>query len=79
MLVYHNENLISSGYTDSDFHLDRGSKRSILDVFTLDNGVIGLRSIKQFCIANSTMEAEYVTAYEAAEKAIWLKKFLADL
>src|SRR5215813_11382089 len=37
------------------------------------------RSIKQSCIADSTMEAEYVAACEAAKEAVWLRKFLGDL
>ncbi|KAA0026154.1 gag/pol protein [Cucumis melo var. makuwa] len=36
-------------------------------------------SIKQGCIADSTMEAEYVAACEAAKEAVWLRKFLHDL
>ena len=36
-------------------------------------------SVKQSCIADSTMEAEYVAACEAAKEAIWLRKFLTDL
>ena len=31
------------------------------------------------CIADSTMEAEYVAACEAANEAVWLKKFLSNL
>ena len=42
-------------------------------------GAITWRSVKQSCIADSTMEAEYVAACEAAKEAIWLKKFLSDL
>ena len=37
------------------------------------------RSVKQSCIADSTMEAEYVAACEVAKEAVWLKKFLYDL
>ena len=48
-------------------------------MFTLGGGAIGWRSVKQSCIANSTMEAEYVTVYEVAKEAMWLKKFLFDL
>ena len=48
-------------------------------MFTLGGGAIGWRSVKQSCIANSTMEAEYVAAYEAAKEAVWLKKFLSNL
>ena len=35
--------------------------------------------MKQNCIADSTIEAEYVVALEAVKEAIWLKKFLIDL
>ncbi|TYJ95578.1 gag/pol protein [Cucumis melo var. makuwa] len=48
-------------------------------VSTLNRGVIVWRSIKQSCIADSTMEAEYVAVCEAAKEAVWLKKFLTDL
>ena len=33
----------------------------------------------QSCIADSTMEAEYVAASEAAKKEVWLRNFLLDL
>ncbi|KAA0067161.1 gag/pol protein [Cucumis melo var. makuwa] len=36
-------------------------------------------SIKQGCIADSTIEAEYVAACEATKEAVWLRKFLHDL
>ena len=48
-------------------------------IFTLGNGAIIWRSIKQSCIADSTMEAEYVAAYEAAKEAVWLREFLKEL
>ena len=37
------------------------------------------KSVKQKCIADSTMEAEYVVASEAAKEVVWLKNFLMDL
>ena len=37
------------------------------------------RSMKQSSIADSTMEAEYIAASEAAKEAVWLKNFLLDL
>ncbi|KAA0051845.1 gag/pol protein [Cucumis melo var. makuwa] len=67
-------------YTDSDFQTDRDSRKSTSgSVFTLNGGAVVWRSIKQGCIADSTMEAEYVAACEAAKEAVWLRKFLIDL
>ena len=37
------------------------------------------RCIKKKCIADSTTEAEYIIACEAAKEAVWLKKFLKEL
>ena len=48
-------------------------------MFTLGGGAISWRSAKQSCIADSTMEAEYVVASEAAEEAVWLRNFLLDV
>ncbi|KAI9153855.1 hypothetical protein LWI28_017540 [Acer negundo] len=48
-------------------------------VFTIGGGAVIWRSIKQSCIADSTMEAEYVAACEAAKEAVWLRQFLIDL
>ena len=36
-------------------------------------------SKKQSCIVDSTMDAEYVAACEAAKEAVWVCKFLSDL
>nr|XP_023890198.1 uncharacterized protein LOC112002272 [Quercus suber] len=47
--------------------------------FTLGGGAIGWRSVKQSCITDSTMKAEYVAACEAAKEAVWLKQFLSNL
>ena len=80
MLVYQCEDLIPIGYTYLDFQLDLDFRKSTSGcVFTLGGGAISWRSVKQSCIADSTMEAEYVAACEAAKEAIWLKKFLYDL
>ena len=48
-------------------------------MFNLRGGAISWRSVKQSCIADSTMEAEYVAACEATKEVVWLKKFLSDL
>ena len=80
MLVYTSNDLVIQGYTDSDFQADRDMLKSTSgSVFTLNGGAIFWRSIKQSSIADSTMEAEYIAASEAAKEAVWLKNFLAEL
>ncbi|KAK1555494.1 hypothetical protein Q3G72_027257 [Acer saccharum] len=80
MLVYLGGDLIPIGYTYSDFQSDSDSRKSTSGfVFTIGGGAIIWRSIKQSCIADSTMEVEYVAAYEVAKEAVWLHQFLIDL
>ena len=80
MLVYQDESLVPIGYTDSDFQSDIESRKSTSRyVFTLGGGAVSWRSVKQSSIADSTMEAEYIAASEAAKEAVWLKNFLLDL
>ena len=80
MLVYDTKDLILIGYTDSDFQADKDSRKSTSgSMFTFNGGAVVWRSIKQGCIADSTMEAEYVAACEATKEAVWLRKFLNDL
>ncbi|KAK1566726.1 hypothetical protein Q3G72_003415 [Acer saccharum] len=50
---------------------DSDSRKSISGfVFTIGGGAVIWRSIKQSCIVDSTMEVEYVAAYEATKEAI---------
>ena len=71
MLVYGAKDMILIGYTDSNFQIDVDSRKSTSgSVFTLNGRAIIWRSIKQGCIADSTMEAEYVDACEAAKESV---------
>ena len=80
MLVYHCEDLILIGYTDSGFQSNLDFRKSTSGcVFTLGGGAISWRSVKQSCIVDSTMDAKYVAVCEAVEEAVWFKKFLSDL
>ncbi|KAL0546872.1 hypothetical protein IC582_016790 [Cucumis melo] len=80
MLVYRAKDLILTGYTDSDFQTDKDSRKSTSgSVFTLYGGAVVWCSIKQGCIADSTMEAEYIATCGAAKEVVWLRKFLHDL
>ena len=80
MLVYHGDELAPIGYTDFDFQLDADLRKSTSGyVFTLGGVVVSWRSIKQSCIDDSTMKAEYVVTLEASKETIWLRKFLMEL
>ncbi|CAA0830105.1 cysteine-rich RLK (RECEPTOR-like protein kinase) 8, partial [Striga hermonthica] len=80
MLIYQADELLPLGYTDSHFQADQDESKSTSGfVFTLGGGAIVWRSVKQKCVADSTMEAEYVAASEAAKEAVWLRNFLLDL
>ncbi|KAJ9542935.1 hypothetical protein OSB04_029441 [Centaurea solstitialis] len=67
-------------YSDASFQTDRDDFRSQSGyVFTLNGGAISWKSSKQDTIADSTTEAEYIAASDAAKKAVWLRNFLSDL
>ncbi|KAJ9540834.1 LOW QUALITY PROTEIN: hypothetical protein OSB04_027340 [Centaurea solstitialis] len=69
-----------NGYSDASFQTDRDDFRSQSGyVFTLNGGAISWKSLKQDTIADSTTEAEYIAASDAAKEAVWLKNFLSDL
>ncbi|KAJ9547245.1 hypothetical protein OSB04_019788, partial [Centaurea solstitialis] len=55
-----------TGYSDASFQTDR-------DDFRSQSGS------KQDTIADSTTEAEYIAASDAAKEAVWLRNFLSDL
>ena len=48
-------------------------------VFTLGGGAVSWKSSKQTCIAQSTMESEFIALALAGEEAEWLKNLLADV
>ena len=76
MLAYSGGDLNLIRYTDYNFQLDKDSRKSTSgSIFTLGGGAVVWRSIKQSSIADSTMEAKYIAACEAAKESVWLKKF----
>ncbi|KAJ9544965.1 hypothetical protein OSB04_024672 [Centaurea solstitialis] len=69
-----------TGYSDASFQTDRDDFRSQSGyVFTLNGGAISWKSSKQDTIADSTTEAEYIAASDAAKEAVRLRNFLSDL
>ncbi|XP_017628838.1 secreted RxLR effector protein 161-like [Gossypium arboreum] len=66
------------GYSDSDWAGSLDDMKSTSGyVFNLGSGAICWSSKKQQVVAQSTAEAEYITA--AANQAIWLRNLLSDL
>ncbi|KAK8557936.1 hypothetical protein V6N12_010159 [Hibiscus sabdariffa] len=80
-LVYGGEEeLRIKGYTDASFQTDKDDSRSQSGfVFCLNGGVVSWKSSKQDTVADSTTEAEYIAASEAAKEAVWIKKFITEL
>ncbi|KAK8696668.1 hypothetical protein V6N13_001800 [Hibiscus sabdariffa] len=74
------EELGIRGYTDISFQTDKDDSQSQSGfVFCLNGGAVSWKSSKQDTIADSTIEAEYIAASEAAKEAIWIKKFISEL
>ncbi|KAK8656810.1 hypothetical protein V6N13_098745 [Hibiscus sabdariffa] len=80
-LVYGGEEQLSiKGYTDASFQTDKDDSRSQSGfVFHLNGGAVSWKSSKQDTVADSTTEAEYIAASEAAKEAVWIKKFVTEL
>ena len=78
--MYSSRSLETVGYTDSDFQGNIDFRKSTSGyVFTFNGGAICWKSVKQTCVVDSTIGAEYVSTFEAAKEVVWLKKFLMDL
>ncbi|KAK8943207.1 hypothetical protein KSP39_PZI008734 [Platanthera zijinensis] len=80
-LVYGGEEeLVVSGYTDASFQTDRDDSKSQSGfVFCLNGGAVSWKSSKQEIVADSTTEAEYIAAANAAKEAVWIRKFIGEL
>ncbi|KAG8497202.1 hypothetical protein CXB51_008577 [Gossypium anomalum] len=80
-LIYGGEEELSvKGYTDASFQTDKDDSRSQSGfVFCLNGGAVSWKSSKQSTVADSTTEAEYIAASEAAKEAVWIKKFITKL
>ncbi|KAK8523044.1 hypothetical protein V6N12_073755 [Hibiscus sabdariffa] len=74
------EELSIKGYTDASFQTDKDDSRSQSGfVFCLNGGAVSWKSSKQDTVADSTTEAEYIAASEAAKEVVWIKKFISEL
>ena len=80
-LVYGGEEeLVVRGYVDASFQADRDDCRSQSRfMYVLNGGAVHWMSSKQDTVADSTTEAEYIAACEAAKEGVWIRNFLDDL
>ena len=80
-LVYGGEEkLVVRGYTDASFQTDIDDCRSQSGfVYVMNGGEVSWMSSKQDTMADSTTEAGYIAAYEAAKEGVWIRHFLNDL
>jgi hypothetical protein len=80
-LVYGGETeLVVRGYTDASFQTDHDDLISQSGfVFVLNGGAVSWKSFKYETTADSTTEAEYIVASEAAKEGVWIKKFMTEL
>jgi hypothetical protein len=68
------------GFMDADFAACPITYKSISGhAFVLGGGAISWYSKKQATTAQSTAEAEYISANEAAREAVWIRRLLNDL
>jgi hypothetical protein len=81
MLMYRwIDNLEVIGYSDSDFVGCIDSHKSTSGyIFLMASGGVSWRSAKQTLTATSTMEAEFVSCFEATSHGVWLKSFISEL
>ena len=68
------------GYSDADFAGCVDSRKSKFGyIFKIANGAVSWRSAKQTLTTTSTMEAEFVSCFEASSHGVWLKIFISGL
>ena len=81
MLMYRQAgNLDLVGYSDGDFAGCVDSRKSTSKyIFIMAGGVVSWRSVKQNLIATSTMEAEFISCFEATSQGVWPKSFISRL
>lgn len=74
------DNLEVIVYSDSNFAGCVDSRKSTSGhIFMMAGGAVSWRSAKQTLTATSTMEAEFVSCFEATSHGVWIKSFIYGL
>ena len=76
----HPNEMIPTGFVDSDHARDPDTRRSVTGyAFTLAEAPIVWQSRQQVSVALSSMEAEYMAACAATQEAVWLRAVLVEI
>ena len=68
------------GFIDADFAGDTNDRKSTSNyVFLFGGTTVSWLSKKQGCVANYTMETEYIACSTAVSNAVWIKRFVDSL
>ena len=81
MLTYRRTGYLEvNGYFDINFAGCMDSRKSTLCyIFMTASGVVSWGSMKQTLTTTSTMEAEFVSCFEATSHGVWLNSFITSL
>ncbi|XP_075658644.1 secreted RxLR effector protein 161-like [Castanea sativa] len=80
ILCYQGGDLKLRGCSDADWASNRDGRKSIIGyAFLLSGATISWCSLKQSCIALSTIKSEYVACLATTKEAVWLKRFFQSL
>ncbi|KAL0451279.1 UNVERIFIED_CONTAM: Retrovirus-related Pol polyprotein from transposon TNT 1-94 [Sesamum latifolium] len=79
-LIFGGGELILEGYSCASFQSDDDDAKSQSGfVLKLNGGVVAWKSFKQDTTVDSTTEAEYIAASEAAKEVVWMKNYIQEL
>ncbi|GKD42150.1 zinc finger, CCHC-type containing protein [Tanacetum coccineum] len=69
-----------SYYTNAGYLTDADDLKSQTGyVFVLNGGAVDWKSTKQSISATSSIDVEYIAAFDASKEAVWIRKFISGL
>ncbi|GJY51687.1 retrotransposon protein, putative, ty1-copia subclass [Tanacetum coccineum] len=69
-----------SCYSDAGYLTDPDNLKSQTGyVFILNGGAVNWKSTKQSIFATSSIDAEYIAAFDASKEVVWIQKFISGL
>ncbi|GJZ12015.1 retrotransposon protein, putative, ty1-copia subclass [Tanacetum coccineum] len=69
-----------SCYTNVGYLTDADDMKSQTGyVFALNRGVVDWKSTQQSIFATSSIDAEYIVAFDASKEVVWIRKFISGL